>query len=159
MSLRNLMMVAASVLVSLVFALPSCAQTEPAPILAVVGIIHAPVESPKPNGKVFWLGAAALAAAKTYDAAETQALLDRGGYERNPLYGAHPSPARLGLFMGAMFFGEALLFRMTERSKHKPVRWLGRGYITFTVAEHLRSGACDAGISMQGPIQNCHALF
>lgn len=131
------------------FALPSLAQTQPARILA---------ESPKPNGKIFWLGTAALAAAKTYDAVETQALLNRGGAESDPLYGRHPSPARLGLVMGATLFGEALLFRLTERSKYKQVRWLGRGYITFTVAQHLRYGACDAGLNTHGPARSCHTF-
>jgi len=69
------------------------------------------------------------AAAKTFDATET----------RN----------------GAIFAGETFLFYKTEHSKNKAVRWLGCGYITFTVAQHVRYRVCDAGINAQGVARNC----
>src|SRR5690242_13287181 len=103
--------------VILLFAIPCFAQEKP--------------DMPKPNRKPFIAGTVALAAAKTYDAIETQRLLDRGGHENDPIFGQHPSPAKLGLINAAIFAGEVALFHFTERSKHKPIRWLGRGYIGF----------------------------
>lgn len=126
-------------------------------LLAVAANAQEKPDAPKPKtDKVFWVGTTALAAAKTFDAIETASLLSRGGHENNPVFGQHPSPARLGLLNAAIFAGEVVMFRFTEHSRFGVVRWLGRGYISFTVAQHVRNGACDAGVNTQSPItQNC----
>lgn len=130
-------------------------------LLVVPALAQELPDAPKPkhDRKVFWIGTAALAAGKTYDAIETRSLLDRGGWENDPLFGRHPSSAKLGLVNAAIFAGEATLFHFTERSKHKAVRWLGRGYIALSVAQHVRDGSCDAGVDTRSPAaQNCRAF-
>jgi hypothetical protein len=130
----------------LVFWLPTHAQEKP----------QLP-DAPKPKtDRIFWIGTAALAAAKTFDAAETRSLLDRGGAEGNVLYGRFPSPVKQGLINAAIFAGEVTLFHFTERSKHNWIRWAGRAYITFTVGDHFRAGACNAGLNTHSPTaQGC----
>ena len=58
-------------------------------------------DAPKPkpaikhfNSRVFVGGVSLLAASKTADAITTQQLLDRGGWEGNPLLGRHSNPAK-----------------------------------------------------------------
>lgn len=103
-------------------------------------------EGPKPhfNRRVFFIGLSASAAARTFDAIETRRLLDRGGYENNPVFGRHPSPARQGLITAAFFAGESFLFYKTERSNKRYLRWVGRVDLSFATEEHLRYGACGA---------------
>ena len=115
---------------------------------------------PKRSNKIFWLGTAALAASKTFDAVTTRRLLDNGGHENNPVFGRHPSPAKLGLVNAAFFAGETFLYYKTERSERRWLRWIGRAAIAFTVEEHVRMGACNAGLPPPSPLpQNCHAAF
>lgn len=137
-----------AVLILLLLAVPANAQEKP--------------EAPKPkphSATVFWLGTAALAASKTFDATETRSLLDRGGHENNPVFGRHPSPAKQGLINAAFFAGQTFLFYKTEHSRHKWLRWTGRAYLTFTAEEHYRLGVCNAGINTQAPMRNCHPAF
>ena len=114
-------------------------------------------DRPKPKAdRAFWIGTAGLAAAKIFDAIETRKLLDRGGWENDPVYGLHPSPARQAGVNAAFFAGQVTLFYFTERSKRRWVRWTGRTFIGLTVASHVRFGACDASINTHSPqIQNC----
>jgi len=57
-------------------------------------------DAPKPkprqhlNKKLFAAEVSLLAAAKTADAINTRRLLDNGGWENNPVFGRHPSPAK-----------------------------------------------------------------
>ena len=103
-------------------------------------------EAPKPNHRVFIVGTAALAAAKTYDAITTAQLLERGGFETDPVFGRHPSTARLAGINAAFFVGQAMAFRFTEKSKHPWIRWIGRGYISYAVAGHIHNGVCNSSI-------------
>ena len=114
-------------------------------------------EAPKPktDRKVFIVGTALLAASKTADAITTRQLLDRGGWENNPILGRHPSSARLTGFASAQFAAQALAFHFTERSRKPWVRWLGRAYIGFTIEEHARLAACNASIDVHAQSQNC----
>ena len=115
---------------------------------------------PKPDRKVFWLGSAALAASKTADAITTRQLLDRGGWENNPLLGRHPSNGRLAGVAASQFAAQVLLFHFTERNRHPLVRWLGRAYIGFAIGQHARLAACNAGINTRSVgVQNCRVLF
>jgi len=95
-----LLLILAAVVWCMILAPSSCAQDRPLP--------GAP--KPKPSSKVFWLGSAALAAAKTYDAVRTRQALDRGNWENDPVFGRHPSPAKQAGINAAFFVGEALLF-------------------------------------------------
>ena len=117
-------------------------------------------DCPKPKAdKTFWIGTVALAGAKTFDAIETRQLLDRGGWENNPVYGRHPSPAKQAGVNAAFFAGEATLFYFTEHSKRRWVRWTGRAFLTHDIAEHSFLAACNAGIDMRAlRVQNCKPL-
>jgi hypothetical protein len=91
---------------------------------------------------------------------EPSKLLDRGGRENNPIFGSHPSPGKLAGINAGIFAGEVILFRYTEHSKRKWLRWIGRGYITYAVEEHYRLGACNAGINtLSTTVQNCRPLI
>lgn len=107
------------------------------------------------NKKIFLAGVSLLAAAKTADAISTMHLIDRGGWENNPLLGKHPGPAKIAAVNATFFAGETLLFRFTEKSRHPAVRWLGRGYISFTIVNHARLASCNSKIDVHGPAQNC----
>ena len=126
----------------LLFAFPLAAQEKP--------------EAPKPNRRVFIAGVVSLAVAKTYDAVSTQNLLNRGGWENDPIFGKHPSSARLAATNAAMFLGEVAVFHFTERSPNKWVRWAGRTFLATTVADHVRAGACNASIDPRSLVrQSC----
>ena len=100
-------------------------------------------DAPRPKpGKVFWIGITSLAIAESFDAIETRHELNYGGWEKNPLFGYHPSPQKQGLIDAAIFAGESFLFYKTERSKKW--RWAGRIGLSFDVGEHIRYGACGA---------------
>lgn len=58
--------------------------------------------------------------------------------EGDPLYGRHPSNMRIAVTAAAIFAGESLLLRQTERSRHKWVRWGGRAFFAYTVADEIR---------------------
>lgn len=76
------------------------------------------IQKPKPHrDTVFWLGTAALAASKTFDATETRSLLNRGGWENNRLFGRHPSPAKLTGVNAGIFAAQSTAFYFTERSR------------------------------------------
>ena len=117
-------------------------------LMAVTTPAQEKPDAPKPkhDSKIFWLGSAALAAANTFDAVETRAALNRGAYESNPIFGRYPSPAKQGIINAAVFAGQVLVFRTTERSKHAWVRWTGRALVSFATEEHVRYGLCDKGV-------------
>lgn len=66
------------------------------------------------NRRAFIPGTIALAGAKTFDALETRKLLDRGGWENNPIFGAHPSPAKQAGLNLTFFAAEATVFYFTS---------------------------------------------
>ena len=106
--------------------------------------------------KTFWVGVAALGASKSYDAIETRKLLDRGGWENNPVFGRHPSPAKQSLINAAFFAGQVFVFRKTELSRRKWIRLTGRAFLAVSVGEHIYYGACNAGINPASPtVRNC----
>lgn len=116
-------------LVSLLFCLPTFAQEKPetpkpkAQALVTRNTAYAAVT---PHRKVFLFGVSLLAASKTADALETRRLLDRGGWENNPIYGRHPSPAKQSLINLGIFGTQAGAFYLTEHNRHGWVRWAGR---------------------------------
>jgi len=116
-------------------------------------------DAPKPNKKVFVAGISLLAAAKTADAITTRQLLDRGGWENNPLFGRHPSPAKqAGVTLG-IFAAQAGLFYLTEHNRQSWIRWAGRAFLAYTVVDYSHAAACNAGINPHAPgAQNCGPL-
>lgn len=115
---------------------------------------------PKHDCKVFIAGVSLLAASATADAITTRQLVDRGGWENNPVLGRHPSNARLTGEFVAEFAAQALVFHFTERSHRPWLRWLGRTAIGITIEEHSRLAACNAGVDTRSPvIQNCGPLI
>jgi len=115
---------------------------------------------PKVNQRIFLAGVSLLAASKSADVWSTKSLLDRGGWENNPVVGRHPSSVRLAGHAAAVFAGQSAAFYLTERNRHAWVRWAGRAYIGFAIEEHARLAACNSRINMQSPvIQNCRSLF
>lgn len=134
-----------ALLAVLLFAFPLAAQEKP--------------EAPKPNRRVFIVGVVSLAAAKTYDAVSTQNLLNRGGWENDPLFGNHPSPGRLAATNAVIFVGQVAAFHFAERSPHKWLRWSGRAFLAVTIADHVRAGACNASIDPRSPVRQSCAPF
>jgi len=113
-------------------------------------------DTPKPNRTIFMAGVSLLAASKTADAISTRQLLDRGGWENNPIFGRHPSPAKQAGINLAFFAGESALFYLTERNHHAWVRWTGRAFLAHAITEHSHAAACNAGINTHAPvIRNC----
>jgi len=110
----------------LLFLFPFCTHAQQLP------------DSPKPNHRIFWTGVAALGASSAADMTSTARTIDRGGVEYNPLFGVHPSHARLAGVSAAMFAGSAASFYMTERSRHRWIRWGGRAALAFVIEQHVR---------------------
>ena len=138
-------------------------------ILAVVLLLVYPIpahaqkalpDSPKPNKPVFFVGTSLLAAAKTADAWSTRNALDGGAWENNPVFGRYPSNARLAAVNAAFFSGEMALFFKTEHSHHAAIRWAGRAYVGFVIANHAQLAACNLEVHpLTGRKQNCHDLL
>jgi hypothetical protein len=103
-------------------------------------------------------GVSLLAAAKTADAITTRQLLDRGGWENDPAFGRHPSPAKRAGINAALFAGESALFYLTEHNRHSWIRWTGRAFLAQSVVDYSHAAACNAGIRTNGPAQNCGPL-
>lgn len=103
---------------------------------------------PKPHSqKVFWIGTALLAASQTADAITTRKLLDRGGVELDPIFGRNPSPGKQAGINAALFVGQVLAFRLTERNRHAWIRWVGRAAIGYQVSDYARAAACNSGLN------------
>lgn len=134
-----------SALLFLLLASPLCAQET-----------HKITNVPRFNRKAFIAEVSLLAAAKSADAITTRQLLDRGGWEGNPLFGRHPSPAKqAGINLG-IFAAQSGLLYLTEHNKHAWVRWTGRAFLAHAIEEHTRLAACNAGINTHAPtIQSC----
>ena len=127
------------------FAIPLYAQQKPLP------------DAPKPNKKVFVAGVSLLAAAKAADAITTRQLLDRGGWENNPAFGRHPSPAKQAGINAGIFAAQSFAFYLTERNRHAWVRWTGRALLATATEEHARLAACNAGLNTHSPVvQSCN---
>jgi len=92
-------------------------------------------------------GVPLLAASNVADAITTRQLLNRGGWENNPIFGKHPSPAKqAGINLG-VFGAQAGLFYVTEHNRHAWVRWTGRAFLAHSVIEHSQAAVCNAGIN------------
>ncbi len=82
----------------------------------------------------------------------------RGGWENNPVFGRHPSPAKQAGINAGIFAAQSAGFYLTEHSKHAWVRWTGRALSGLAIEQHARLAACNAGINPHAPaIQNCGA--
>jgi len=107
-------------------------------------------ETPQPkkeamtiSRRVFLAGTTLLAASVVADAVSTRIVLNSGGWENNPEFGKHPSIARQAGVNAAIFAGEVAVLSYTERNRRWYVRWGGRAYIGFSIANHLELSACN----------------
>ena len=132
-----------------------------AALLCVSALAQEKPDAPKPkhDRKEFIVGTALLAASKRADAITTRQLLDRGGWENNPVFGRHPSPAKQSLINLGFFVAQPGVFYLTERNRHSWVRWAGRAFIGHAIFEHSLMAACNSGLNPQGTqIQKCLPL-
>ena len=138
-----------ALLVVLALAIPLQAQQKP--------------DAPKPkkqfSRKVYVAGVALLAASNVADAITTRQLLNRGGWENNPIFGKHPSPAKQAGINAGIFAAQSFAFYLTERNRHAWVRWTGRALLAHAVIDHSQAAACNAGIDTHGPARNCGPLL
>jgi len=120
-------------------------------------------DAPKPkiNRRIFIVGVSLLAASTAADLKSTRSIIDRGGWENNPLFGRHPSSGTLASRGALIFAGRSTAFYFTERNRHAWVRWAGRAYIGFAIEEHARLAACNSRIiNTHSPnVQNCRPLL
>lgn len=108
---------------------------------------------------IFITGISLLAAAKTADAITTRQVLDRGGWETNPIFGRHPSIARqVGINAGS-FAVQSVAFYFTERNHHRWIRTAGRVWFGVLVVNHAKIAACNSGLNVNGPPVNCTPLI
>ena len=108
------------------------------------------------NHKAFIAEVSLLAAAKSADAITTRQLLDRGGWENNPVFGRHPSPGKQAGINAGIFAAQSAALYFTERSRHSWIRWTGRAFLAHAIEEHARLAACNAGIDTRSPaITHC----
>ena len=94
-----------------------------------------------------------LAGSTVADAVTTRQLLNRGGFERNPLFGKNPSPAKQAGINAVFFAGSVTAFYFTEKSHNRFVRWAGRSWIGLQTAQHSYLAACNSGINVRAPVQ------
>lgn len=110
----------------------------------------------RPDRRIWLSGAIALGAATAADQWTTRRNLDRGGVEFNPLYGSRPSIGRQAGTAAAIFAGELVIFRLTEKSHDAGVRWLGRGFAALVIAGETTAAACNASITIgHGSRERC----
>lgn len=130
-------------LVFLCVSLPAAAQEKP--------------DSPRPNRRVFFSGVAILGASQAADGITTRQLLDRGGWENDPLFGRHPSPARQSFVSLGVFAVRASVFYATEHNRRAWLRWIGRAFVAYSVADNVQAARCNAAVDTRpgAPVQNC----
>lgn len=144
----------------LFIALPAPAQQ----LLVSSAAIEPPVKlekidtpRPKADRRIFWAGVSALAASKTADAITTRRSMNRGGWENNPIFGSHPTPARQAGINAAFFASQVGVFYLTEHSRNHWIRWTGRTYIGLVSANHIDLAVQNAVNT--GTSRSSHPLF
>lgn len=131
-------------------------------VLLVAATVHTHkvVGPPRFNRRTFIVGTSLLAAAQSADAISTQRLLNRGGWENDPLFGRHPSSARLASINVGIFGVRVGVFYLTEHSHRAWVRWAGRAFIGGAIVSHARLAACNEGINTRSVgVRNCPWVF
>lgn len=120
---------------------------------------HKIANVPRFNGKAFIPEVSLLAASETADAITTRRLLDRSGWETNPAFGRHPSPAKqAGINLG-FFAAQSTAFYFTQHSRHKWISWTGRAFLANAIEQHSRLAACNPGIDPRSPaIRHCNSF-
>lgn len=53
---------------------------------------------------------------------------------------------------------QSFAFYLTERNRHKRLRWTGRALVGLRTEEHARLAACKSQIGLRGPARNCSAF-
>jgi hypothetical protein len=118
-------------------------------------------EAPKPKAdrRIFITGVSLLAASKSADFLTTAQLLGRGGQENNPLLGKHPSDGRISGYAALEFLGEGSVFYLTERSRHRWIRWTGRAYIGLAIMNHIELASCNSKLDPHSVAHHCRPIF
>jgi len=110
--------------------------------------------------KLFTVEVSVPASSNIADAITTPRLLDRGGWENNPIFGRHPSLAKqAGINLG-VFALQSGLFYLTEHNRHAWVRWAGGAFLAHSIADHAHAAACNAGLNPSLRVtQSCGPLI
>jgi hypothetical protein len=101
-------------------------------------------DAPKTADRKFWALVAADATAKTWDMIETRQMLKRGNRETDPLFGLHPTNARLVTVSVGCLSMESLGTYQLKRlgqSRYRTLRIIGKfwwAYLTFSIEQHVR---------------------
>lgn len=63
------------------------------------------------------------------------------------------------ILTAGIFAAQSFAFYLTERNRHKWLRWTGRALVGLQTEEHARLAACNSQIGSSGPARNCSALL
>jgi hypothetical protein len=107
--------------------------------------------------KIFFAGTAALAISSSFDWTTTVGCLQRGCQEGNSRWaiGQYPNNPGIIRFASAFFAMQTTAFYLTERSRHRWLRWAGRAYVAYSVETHLISGFRNRDICQ--PLGTCRS--
>ena len=108
--------------------------------------VHKIASPPRFNRRAFLAEASVLAASQTADAITTRQNLNRGGIETNHVYGSRPSPGiEAGINLG-FFAADTGILYLTGHSRHRLIRWAGRAFVAYEIADHAQAAACNASL-------------
>lgn len=62
------------------------------------------------------------------------------------------------ILTAGIFAAQSFAFYLTERNRHKRLRWTGRALVGLRTEEHARLAACKSQIGSRGPARNCSAF-
>jgi hypothetical protein len=120
--------------------MPASCQPAPAPVSTPTQRVEQP--APVFHKKIFWALAGADAASAVADAQTSwhnEKMYPNSVEQNSWLYGRRPSLARYYGTFAAIDGGNALLSYRFLHSRHKAVRLLGWGELSFAVPNHLYS--------------------
>jgi hypothetical protein len=105
-----------------------------------------PYTSPEQkSNKVFWIEAAAMAAAAVADVETTRAAVRSGAVERNFIFGSQPSAARLYGITLPVTAGQILLARWLRRGEHgKAADYMSHGILLGGATAHGIAAAMNS---------------
>jgi hypothetical protein len=129
-----------------------------APATPLIDSPRPKVNSERHSNKVFFIGAAALAAAKSWDAGSTVSCIQMGCYESESDWavGRYPTGAALAGFDSAVYSAIVTGFYFTERSRRNWLRWSGRIFVAVSVGGAARAAIHNAGVCR--PAGTCHPI-
>lgn len=102
------------------------------------------------NSKAYTLEVGLLGASRMADAITTRRLLNNGGLERNPIFGQRPSAARQGAINAGFFVLDVGVLWLTEHSRHRAIRWMGRSWAGLETQQETKFALCNSGLNPHG---------